>query len=116
MSSSINGLGLLLVGFPLKLSINGPYIFSSFLISATYIRQFDIILVDNMCLEFFTVGSPKSMYIFLDNSALSIFLLVNPTTFASTVVTTMEFDKVYLGLKTYSPCLFPLIFIVRLLV
>ena len=73
-------------------------------------------LVDNICLELFTAGSPTLVYIFMDNLALSICLLVNPTIFSSTVVTALEFDVVYMGLKTYIPCLFPLNLIIHLLV
>ena len=36
--------------------------------------------------------------------------------FSSTVVTTLEFDVVYMGLKTYIPCLFPLNLIIHILV
>ena len=59
MLSFITGLGLLHVDLHLRLDIYGPYILSLLLISATDIGQFDIMLVDNMCLKLFTVGSPK---------------------------------------------------------
>ena len=48
VSSFITSLGLLLVGFPLRLAINGPYIFPALLMSPTDIVQFDIMLVDTM--------------------------------------------------------------------
>ena len=78
--------------------------------------QFDIMLVDTMLLKFSTVGRPTLIYILLSNLDLSICLLVNPTIFASTVVTILEFAVVYVVLKTYSPCLFLLKLIIPLLV
>ena len=105
MSSFITGLDFFLVYFYLILAIDGPYIFSTFLISWTDIRQFDIMLVDTVWLKFFTVGRPTLLYIFLANLALSICMLVNPTIFSSNFVTTLEFSILYLVLKTYSPCL-----------
>ena len=115
MSSFINGLGFLLVDLPLKLAIYGPYIYSSLLISATDIIQFYIMLVDNMCLKFSIVCITTLMYILLDKLALSICLLVNPTIFSSTVLTTLKFDVVYVGLKTYIPYLFRLDLIIHIL-
>ena len=73
MSSFITGLGLLLFGLPLRLSIDCTYIFSVLIISATDSVQFDIMLVDTMYENFFTVGSPTLLYIFLDNLYLYIF-------------------------------------------
>ena len=112
----ITGLGLLLVDLTLRLAIDGPYILSELIIYATDMGQFDIILVDTMSLKFFTIGSPTLMYIFLTNLALSIFLLVNPTIFYSSVVKILDFYVVYEGLKTYSHCLFLLELILPLLV
>ena len=74
MYSFITGVYLILVDFPLRLSINVPYIFSVFIISDTDMGQFEIILVDTMCMKFFAVGSPILLYIFLANLALSIWL------------------------------------------
>ena len=101
---------------PCWLAIDVLYIFSELLISATNIGQFDIIFLDTICLKFFTVGIPTLLYIVLAILALSICLLGNPTIFSSTVVKTLGFDVLYVGLKTYSPCLFLLDFIIHILV
>ena len=69
-----------------------------------------------MCLKFFTVGSTTLLYISLENLDLSIFLLVNPTIFASTMVTTLELSVVIVFLKSYRPCLFVLNLMIPLLV
>ena len=57
MSSFITGLGFLLVDLPLRLELDGPYIFSVFLISATDIVNVYIILTETMCLKLFIIGS-----------------------------------------------------------
>ena len=67
------------------------HIFSALIISATDIGQFDIMLVDTVCLKFLTVGSPKLLLIFLANLTLSICLILNHAIFDSTVVRTLEF-------------------------
>ena len=75
ISSFITVLGLLLVNLPLRLAIDGPYIFSEFIISDTDIGQFDIMLMETMCLSFFTVVRPTLLYILLANLDLSILYL-----------------------------------------
>ena len=52
---------------------------------------------------------------FLANYSVSICLLVNPTIFSSTVVTTLEFSVVYVGLKAHITNLFLLNLIIPLL-
>ena len=116
ISSFITVLGLLLVNLPLRLAIDGPYIFSEFHISDTDIGQFDITFMNTIGLKFFTVGSPTLLYILLSNLALSICMLVNPTIFSSTVVTTLNISVVYGVLKTYSPSFFLLNLIIPLFV
>ena len=54
MSSFITSLSLIFFDLTLILSIDGPYIFSAFLISATYIVKFDIMLVYTMSLSILT--------------------------------------------------------------
>ena len=116
ISYIITGLVFFLVDLSLRVFINGLYIYLLLLISATDLRQFDIILVYTMCLKFLKFGSPKIMYIFLANLALSVCLFVNPTLFPSTVVTIFYFAVVYVVLNTYIPCLFFLNLIIPLLV
>ena len=94
MSSFIKSLGLLPFDLTLRLAIDGPYILSALLISATAIGQFYIMLVDTIFLKFFTAGRPKLLYIFLANLALYICMLMNPTIFSSIGATNFEFSVV----------------------
>ena len=116
MSSFITGLGLILVDLPLRIYINGLYIFLSLFISSTDIVNFDIMLVEEMLLKFFTFGRPTLLYIFLANLALSIYLRVNPTIVFPNVVKTLEFAVVYVGLNTYRAFLFIMNLMIPILV
>ena len=85
MSYFITGLGFLVVDLPLRLAMDGPCIYPSLIIYATDIGQFDIMLMETICLKFFTVGRPTFLLIFMANLVLSIFLLVDPVIFSSSV-------------------------------
>ena len=115
ISSCIVGLCFLLVYLALRLAIDGPYIFSEFLISTTDMGKFDIMIVDTLCLNLFTVFSPIILCILLADSAHSVCLLVNPTIFSSTSVTNLEFSVLYVVLKTFIHYLFLLNFILIIL-
>ena len=73
-------------------------------------------LVDTMCLNFFTVVCPTLLYIFLANLSLYICMIFNSAISSSIVVTTLEFSVVYVVLKTYIPYLFLMILTIPLLV